>query len=66
MTGVCLLRVFNADADPAAIEIRPLQPVTGASAVDFLERPTGALELTNGAVQVQLGSYRIATVRLST
>ena len=60
-----LVRLFNADAEPSSVQLRAHQPIASAAIVDFLERPADPLGVQNGAVQLDLGSYRIATVRLT-
>lgn len=63
-TGI-VVRFFNADDQPASLRLRPHRPVAGATMVDLLERPAGQLDVQNGAVQLEVGSFRIATVRLT-
>ena len=60
-----IVRLFNADEEPASVRLRQHRPVAGATMVDFLERPAGPLDVENGAVQLDVGSFRIATVRLT-
>jgi alpha-mannosidase len=59
-----LLRLFNADAATTAMTVRPLTPPASAQAVDFLDRPVETLAVTDAGVHVELGGFRIATLRL--
>jgi 2-O-(6-phospho-alpha-D-mannosyl)-D-glycerate hydrolase len=63
-TGL-LLRVFNADAAPAALDVRLSKPLSSATAVDFLERPAEPVPLTDGVARIDVGGFKIATLRLT-
>jgi len=60
-----LLRVFNADASPATLDVRLSTPLSSATEVDFLERPAEPVPLNDGAARIDVGAYEIATLRLT-
>jgi alpha-mannosidase len=57
-----LVRMFNADATPAAVRVALQKPVKTAAAVDFLERERDTLEIENGAVRAAVPPYGIVTL----
>ena len=61
-----LLRVFNADLTPARVKLATTRPLVSASRVDFLERPLEALPADAEGASLDVGPYRIETVRLDT
>ncbi len=65
--GATVLRLYEAAGDcgrTTRVRVRATAPIVRAEASDLLERPTGALPVTDGAVTLELGAFKIRTVRL--
>lgn len=59
-----VLRLFNADAEPATVRVGARKQMRQATRVDFLERPVETLPIVGGATTVEIGPHVIATLLL--
>lgn len=59
-----MVRLFNPDAEPTTVRLRPQDGKAPIAAVDFLEREQETVPVTSGVATVALPPYRIVTLKI--